>query len=633
MIYCMLLPKWATEDPAWDRNILPQSREGEFTDEEVQELNVAGYNIYYHVNYPSAYNKDRFVEAADVDVFKSVFVDLDMKDFQSSIADRRHEYETKTDFIKVLLDFSLPPSRIIDSGNGIHAYWDITDLTDMDFLRLQRRLCRHFKTDPAVSKLKQIMRLPGTINWKNLDEPKLAELIIEEGGTYTAEQLAKALPRISDKDEAYCKAHYDKAHGLVEQLDVDDQLPAAWFKLAKKGTEAHAKFYGQVKDRSQADFRLGHIMRAANFTKEEAMAVIMNTSKASERSGVHRYNYAEGVVTKVWAHVEAEIEEDKPKVGRIRSAAELLKHNPDEEAQKGARLECDPNFDGTVYGMRRRQVVGLVAGSGVGKTTFGFNMFKGFAMRNPDLIFLVVPLEQTELEYIRHWRIICEDNPDLVGRLYTLGNYNDDGTYRHLSLPEIEDEVKEFERITGKKMGAVMIDHIGVLKKENRNGENQGLIDICQYMKAFAVNTDTMLIMQSQAPREKASIGDLELDKDAAYGTVFFESFCDFMITLWQPLKRLYDEIPDMTVTVYKFCKIRDKDVMRDRIKEDQRYALMMDPTNKNMRSLTAEEHKRLDFQGARASKLRSRDRKTEPGRISVLELKSQPMKEATRGK
>lgn len=619
MIYCMLLPKWVEEDPSWDRNKLPRSFEGEYSEAEMLDMNQQGYNAYYHVNYPDAYNRDRFVEAADVTNFNSVFVDLDMKDYMSAVPDRRHEWATKEDFMRAVLEFELPPSRIVDSGNGVHAYWYVSDLTDMDFLRFQRRLCRKFKTDPAVSKLKQIMRVPGTINWKDPNEPKLAELVTDDGYEYTAEQLSGALPRITEKDEAYCKAHYDKAHGLEEKLEVSDELPAAWFKLAKKGTEPHRLFYGQVKDRSIADFRLGHVMRAANFTREEAMAVLMNTSKASERAGSHRYNYAEGVVTKVWAHVQEQVDSEKPTVGRIRSVAELLAHAPDDETLKGSRMECDPHFDGTDHGFRRKQVLGLIAGSGVGKTAFGFNIFKGFAVRNPDLIHVAVTLEQPELEYIQRWKKMCQGNTDLINRVYVLGNYNDDGTYRHLSLPEIEDEIKELKRVTGKEIGAVMIDHIGVLKKENRNGENQGLIDICQMMKAFAVNTDSFLIMQSQAPREKASIGDIELDKDAAYGTVFFESFCDFVVTLWQPLKRLYEQVPNLTVTVYKFCKIRHKNVKKDRIKEDQRYPLLLDPDTDNMRELTPDEHKALDFNAARAAKLRAKDKRTEPGRISMI--------------
>ena len=70
-----------------------------------------------------------------------------------------------------------------------------------------------------------------------------------------------------------------------------------------------------------------------------------------------------------------------------------------------------------------------------------------------------------------------------------------------------------------------------------------GLIGACAFIvKSVEAKVNCMLVMLSQAPREKADIGDLELNKDAAFGTVFFESFVDYCICLWQPLKRVYDQ-------------------------------------------------------------------------------------------
>jgi hypothetical protein len=203
--------------------------------------------------------------------------------------------------------------------------------------------------------------------------------------------------------------------------------------------------------------------------------------------------------------------------------------------------------------------------------------------------------------------------------VHILGNYNEEGTFRNLSLYDIEDYVKNLEKSTGKKVGCVVIDHIGVLKKQSRNGENEGLMEICQYMKAFAANTNTFLIMQSQTSREKAGIGDIELDKDAAFGTSMFEWYCDYIVTVWQPLKRIYDEAPHMTVTCYKYCKIRHKNVKKDKIKEDVRYALMFDPDTERMRQLDEDEMIAYDFYSKRATSLRKKDKRTEPGAITEI--------------
>jgi hypothetical protein len=223
-------------------------------------------------------------------------------------------------------------------------------------------------------------------------------------------------------------------------------------------------------------------------------------------------------------------------------------------------------------------VIGLVAGSGVGKTAVALNMFMGFVEQNPDYDHFFIPLEQPSQEIAERWRSMCGDRTYLYDKVHIVDNYNEKEGFRHLSLAEIQAYVIKFQKATGKKIGCVVIDHIGALKKKDKDGNRLDLEEICQEMKSFAVSTNTMLVMQSQTSREKASIGDLELNKDAAYGTVYFESFCDYLITIWQPLKRAYT-LPDCpTVTAFKFCKIRHKKQSVDVIKEDVPYTLIFDP-------------------------------------------------------
>ena len=136
-------------------------------------------------------------------------------------------------------------------------------------------------------------------------------------------------------------------------------------------------------------------------------------------------------------------------------------------------------------------------------------------------------------------------------------------------------------------------------------------MDICHAMKSFAIETNTLLVMQSQAPREKAGIGDLELNKDAAYGTMYFEAYCDFLVTIWQPLKRCYkDGAP--TVTAFKFCKIRHKKQGTDAIMEDVCYKVMYDPVTEKLRELTKNEEDSFTFFLSQATNKRKQDRKTD---------------------
>jgi hypothetical protein len=278
---------------------------------------------------------------------------------------------------------------------------------------------------------------------------------------------------------------------------------------------------------------------------------------------------------------------------------------------KGTRFPCYKYLDNTAHGFRLTQVIGLVAGSGVGKTAVTLNMFRGFVQSNPDYIHFFIPLEQPANEIAERWQLISGDDTSNHEKVHILSNYDDDGNFRNLSFDDIKDYLLKFQQVTGKKVGCVVIDHIGALKKKNKKGENQDLMDICHAMKAFAVETNTLLVMQSQAPREKAGSGDIELDKDAAYGTVYFESYCDYLITLWQPLKRVYSKGAP-TTTAFKFCKIRHKNQKEDVIQEDVCYNLMFDPTTQRLRELTQIEQKSFDFFLNEAVNLRKKDKKTD---------------------
>jgi hypothetical protein len=605
MIFRLILPDYAKSARDYNPREVPPVIEGELDFDQVIEFNRAGYNCYWLPNCPSQYDSNRNVEGTDIDTFNFVFADMDLKD---------GHYASKEEFIEVLAGYRLEPTTIVDSGNGVHAYWQVSDLDVMSYLRLQRRLCRYFHTDPAIAKIYQLMRVPGTVNVKDPENPKLCEVVHSTGMEYTCEEIDQALPPISPEDETYCKLHHDKTYDLIEKIDVSDELPAKWFKFARKGGEAHKLFYGSVKDRSAADFRLAHLMLAQDFTKEEAMAVLMNTQKAATRAGVHRYNYANDIVSKVWTAV---VEKSTGLLSR--SVKDILSASADDDSLKGTRFPCVDYFDATVHGFRLTQVLGLIGGAGTGKTTNALNYFYWFCVLNPQYVHLFVSLEQPETEIASRWHKIANGNPALYDMVHVLGNYNDDGTYRNMSIQEIEDYVKLLEKETGKKVGCVVIDHIGVLKQETKDGEFQGLMNICKYLKAFAVNTNTFLVMQSQAPREKAGIGDIELDKDAAFGTSQFEWYCDYIVTTWQPLKRVYAKAPHMTVTCYKYCKIRHKDTKRDKIQEDTRYALMFDPDTELLRPLNDDEKKAYDFFAAQATALRKRDKKTDPGEVSDL--------------
>lgn len=589
MIHRLIAPKWLL-----DSKNVKKAIEGQFTPADLKYYNDLGYNIYYTANSPSEIPKDRPVDGSMIDQFEWCFVDMDLKDAV---------YESKDQFLEVLATVDILPTKVIDSGNGIHSYWRVQNLDPMSYLRFQRRLMRLLHTDEAVGQLFQLMRLPNYRNTKDPVNKPLCMLLFENNVIYTAEQLDKLLPPITITDEAYCKQHYNKTYGIDQkELNIPDEIPPKFGKLLRDNQEAKGLWSETSNDRSKSDYRLAHIMLANGFTKEEAASVLINSAKALQRAPVHRQSYASNIIDKVFTY-EITGHTDSPTV------QDILSRNP--STLQGVRFPCNKLLDDTEHGFRLGQIVGIIGGSGVGKTTLTLNMFLWFCANNPDYHHFFFSLEQPEGEIAARIKLICGDNTSMYSKIHIVSNYAADGTFNQFSMQKIEDHLLSFQKNTGSKVGATVIDHIGVLDKQTKNGEYDGLIGICRKMKETAVRVNTMLIMLSQAPREKSGVGDIELNKDSAFGTVFFESFCDYCLCLWQPLKRAYTKGAP-TVMAFKFAKIRHKRQNIDRIKEDTCYQLFFDPKTERLRELTQAEEVSAKHYVSVATNLRKLDRKTD---------------------
>lgn len=589
-MYCRLIPaKWMSSE----HKVL----ERYFTEQELIKFNKLGYNLYFWPNHPADYSTITNVSGPDIDVFDWVFVDMDAK---SGIY-------TKDSFIEKLLENeTLLPTKIVDSGNGIHAYWRVQDLDAKSYLRLIRRLARHFNTDMATCNIAQLMRLEGYFNTKDEKNPKPCKLLFDDTTQYTCEQIDSLLPQITLEDEKFCEDHYNSTYSLESTMEISGDLPPKFGQLIKKNREAAELFASPTDDRSKSDYRLGHIMLGNGFTKEDAMNVLYNSAKAMQRNQGNRYKYAKGIVDKIWVFEETEKKETLSLAPTVR---EILSKGVTKEL--GQRFPCHRLVDDTARGFRLGQCIGIVAGSGVGKTTLTLNMFLWFAENNPDYHHFFYSLEQPREEITERIKTICGDNDLLFDRIHVIDNHNEDDSFKHLSLGAIEEQMDAWQRLTGLKIGTAVIDHIGVLEKDGKNGENDALISVCRRMKPLARRLNIMLIMLSQAPREKAGIGDIELDKSSAYGTVFFESFLDYLICLWAPLKRVYIQGAP-TVMSLKFAKIRHKKQNIDNIKEDVRYNLYYDSSTERLRELTQDEEISVNYFMNLAISERKKDKKTD---------------------
>lgn len=99
----------------------------------------------------------------DIEEIPAVWSDVDFKDINQDEVDKR------------IAAFPLPPSMIVNSGNGYHLYWILkTPAKIGDILKIEdinKRLVNHFGGDKGSVDAAHILRVPGTYNVKK--NPKL----------------------------------------------------------------------------------------------------------------------------------------------------------------------------------------------------------------------------------------------------------------------------------------------------------------------------------------------------------------------------------------------------------------------------------------------------------------------------
>lgn len=97
---------------------------------------------------------------------------------------------------KAVRSFPLPPSIIVESGNGMHLYWlfdDVMEITDPRWVEYQlRRINRYFQCRSEV-KIDSVMRLPGTFNSRTTGRPRPCDVkYLNTDFRYTPEDFEAA---------------------------------------------------------------------------------------------------------------------------------------------------------------------------------------------------------------------------------------------------------------------------------------------------------------------------------------------------------------------------------------------------------------------------------------------------------
>ena len=434
--YRLIKPLWAQpclpngkDNPKFKEEIQgPNIVEGSFTQKELQEYNDKGYNIYYFPNGASKV-EGKFLSGKEIDQYDVVFVDMDLKD---------EEYASKEDFLEKVADFALTPSKIVDSGNGIHVYWKISNLTREDYIAAQFALINEFKTDQSVWTPLQLMRVGGFNNTKRYNDYVMAEILLEDGNVYSIEDFFDCLAPPSEiqfkKLDKHC-AKLDGTFVMPEINEIDfDTLPVNFIHLMETNERVKELYHEPKKaagDRSKADYALANLLFDEGFDFAECVQVIANGSKAKERSDGRDYAY--NTVDKVY---DIRTSEESKEAGSFQLLSELLKEDGF-EAEIGAVVNGAPYWDCLETKWQTSQVLGIVAGPGVGKTETTLHQFKCMAESDPDSLFVFFSLEMPERQIAKRWLEAIEGNEKLCDNVIVIGNEDKDGMPRNIGIQDI----------------------------------------------------------------------------------------------------------------------------------------------------------------------------------------------------
>jgi len=219
-----------------------------------------------------------------------------------------------------------------------------------------------------------------------------------------------------------------------------------------------------------------------------------------------------------------------------------------------AKLVKGPvNIDGLIRKWQRGDLTGILAGAGVGKTSFLLFIFKHILLNNPEGVVAFISLEMTAQEIAEKWYKATADCPELADRLFIIENYDDEDKSRELTISDISIELMNIKNVLNTTVHAFALDH---LHEVNINGA----VDYnptCKELKNIAVELDSHGFILSQTTKGKG-IGDITN-----------------IITVFQPLRRVEKEC-DLSVMGWQYAKIRYKNKL-DKIKEGMNYLMRFD--------------------------------------------------------
>lgn len=150
------------------------------------------------------------------------------------------------------------PSIAIESSPGRFVGLWLTDKPVTE--ELNRRLTYFIEADPSGWDLAQVLRIPGTKNYKYISQPRVRTLWID-GPEYDLKELEKKLPELDDAEDEDGGSAADILH------EYENKLPQWVRREILNGKPTEGK-------RSEMFWKLGSTLLEAGMTRSEAFTLL-----------------------------------------------------------------------------------------------------------------------------------------------------------------------------------------------------------------------------------------------------------------------------------------------------------------------------------------------------------------------
>lgn len=149
----------------------------------VKKMQDSGAGVYFSVNKTDG----KGAKAENIVAVRSYYVDID------GLSD-------KTEALERLITARLTPSAIVETKNGVHAYWYAREqgVNFGMYKRVQSGLVKAFQGDKSARDIARVLRVPGTLHLKDPSNPFEVRLVHqlprEEAPVYTGQQILSFYP-------------------------------------------------------------------------------------------------------------------------------------------------------------------------------------------------------------------------------------------------------------------------------------------------------------------------------------------------------------------------------------------------------------------------------------------------------